>query len=342
METSAAQHLLADVNAKQPDLIQHFVQVVQAGDLSHAYLFSGSAGDGKLAVAKVTTMALFCLHPTKEGFPCGACNECLRIANDEHPDVLVIEPDGQSIKIEQVRALKREFSKSAVEGNQKVFIIDAADTMTVGAANSLLKVIEEPLATVTAFLLTTNYHHILPTIRSRTQLVEFPQIKQEALQRYLAEHNLSKTEIKLALQITKSTTELDQLIADQWLSKMKQQIEGWFTWISKDDVRAFPFVQTNLMPLIGDRFSQNVTVTMMCLIFQDVFNVKFRERTPEQLAFGDIYDLLKSTANQLSDYQIVSMINDILATAQLQRVNVGFQGILEVLTLKCLQSITSK
>ncbi|USS87826.1 DNA polymerase III subunit delta' [Fructilactobacillus hinvesii] len=336
-----AEQFLTEAQTKQPELTKHFMHVVKSGDLSHAYLFSGAAGVGKLALAKVTTMALFCLHPDETGFPCGQCNECLRIANNEHPDVLTVQPDGQSIKIEQVRALKREFSKSAVEGKQKVFIIDDSDTMTVGAANSMLKVIEEPLTTVTAFLLTTDYHHILATIRSRTQLVEFPQIQQEALVQFLKQQELSRTEINLALKITNSTTELDQLLADQWLGKMKRQLEGWLTWISKGDARAFPYVQTNLMPLVKDRFSQNVTITMICLIFQDVFNVKFRDQAAADLAFGDVYDLLKSMAQQLSDQQIVSMINDILTTSQLQRANVGFQGILEVITLKCLHVITS-
>ncbi|USS93600.1 DNA polymerase III subunit delta' [Fructilactobacillus ixorae] len=339
MKTKTASTIIATALQKQPELVRHFGAVVQAGALSHAYLFSGATGRGKLVVSQLVAMSLFCEHPDPAGLPCGQCNECVRIANGEHPDVLTLKPDGQSIKIDQVRQLKGEFSKSAVEGKQKVFIIDAADTMTVAAANSLLKVIEEPTATVTAILLTTDYHHMLPTIRSRTQLVEFPPIQAAELIRYLQAQQVSATDMTLALKITNDTDELDQLVTDHWLSKMKQQLETWFTWIKQGDAQAFPFIQTNVLPLVKDRFSQNVTITMICLLFQDLFDVKFRALPATKLAFGNAYDLLKSAADQLSDEQIVSMINDILTTAQQQQVNVGFQSILEVITLQCLATI---
>ena len=138
-------------------------------------------------------MRLFCQNPDDQGFPCGVCNECRRIIEKEHPDVVEIEPDGQSIKVDQVRFLKSEFSKSAVEGNQKVFIIFAAETMTTSAANSLLKFIEEPVGNTVAFLITSNRNLIsnnsVAIASSRISTNFKSQLKElQLLQGYLQAH----------------------------------------------------------------------------------------------------------------------------------------------------------
>ncbi|ANZ58480.1 DNA polymerase III subunit delta' [Fructilactobacillus lindneri] len=336
MPVTKAQQLIKQAKNDQKQIISHLMSVVAKGDLSHAYLFSGSAGLGKLAITKVIAMRLFCINVQDDGYPCGICNECLRISNNEHPDVLVLAPDGQSIKVEQIRLLKREFSKSAVEGNRKVFIIDDADLMTTSASNSLLKFIEEPVGNVNSFLLTDDYHKLLDTIVSRTQLIEFPKVNRVALVNYLEKQQLTKTEINLALKLTSDLNEINRLCEDNWLTKMKQQVEEWFTKLAHKDYQAFPLIQTNMMPLIRDRQDQKVTLNMMCLIFRDVFNVKFKNTPANELAFGNIYDLIKQTGNQLSDNQLLSIIEDILINARKQNINVGFQSILEVVTLDCL------
>ncbi|WP_395317962.1 DNA polymerase III subunit delta' [Fructilactobacillus frigidiflavus] len=331
--------LIKQAEATQPQLTQHFMQVVHDQDLSHAYLFAGANGLGKLPLAKVVAMRLFCKNIQADGMPCGVCNECVRIAENEHPDVMLVEPEGQSIKVHQIRTLKQEFSKSAVEGNQKIFIINGADLMTNGAANSLLKFIEEPVGNVNSFLLTDDYHKILPTIQSRTQLVEFPKINPKLLIKYAESKQLTPTAMNLVLKLTSDTTMIDRLCEDNWLNSMKQQVETWFKLLATNDDQAFPLIQTNFLSLIRDRQDQKVTIEMMCLIFRDVFNVKFKRMPADQLAFGNIYAVIEQVANQLSDHQLISIINNILESAKKQKINVSFQNILEVITLDCLNQM---
>ncbi|KRN12742.1 DNA polymerase III subunit delta [Fructilactobacillus fructivorans] len=338
VEENPAQSVINEAKRKQPSLTKHFMGVVTANDLSHSYLFSGVDGLGKLAVAKTIAMRLFCKN-VRDGMPCGVCNECIRIAKDEHPDIVMVKPDGRSIKVDSIRYLKREFYKSAVEGNQKVFIIDDADTMTTSAANSLLKFIEEPNGQVNSFLLTDDYRKILPTIISRTQLIEFPKINEDDLIKYVTKKRLSKTSSQLILELTGDLVSLDKMLEDGWFNKMKATVERWFNELVEDDYRAFTNVQTNFMPLVTGRFEQQMTLKMIYQIFKDVFDVKFKDSRPDSLGFGDQYTALKKMALKLSDEQLITIITSILGSTRKQDINVSFQNILEVITLNCLAVI---
>ena len=112
-----------EITAIQPQLTQHFAKLIKQNRLAHAYLLSGASGTGKLSLAVWIAQVIFCDHRNSDGSPCLKCSECRRIAENEHPDVVRIVPEGRSIKVDQVRYLKSEFSKSGLEGNRKVFII---------------------------------------------------------------------------------------------------------------------------------------------------------------------------------------------------------------------------
>src|SRR5690625_4921077 len=167
---------MASVVNKQPEIRELLAKIVKNNQLQHAYIFEGVAGAGKYEMAKWLAKAINCLNQTADGEPCGSCNQCLRIEQEEHPDVTMVEPDGLSIKVDQVRANKDEFSKSGMESRRKILIIEDMDKMTTSAANSLLKFIEEPEGEITILLLTTEVQQLLPTIVSRCQLIHFPEI----------------------------------------------------------------------------------------------------------------------------------------------------------------------
>src|SRR5690606_36803569 len=101
------------------------------------------------------------------------CTQCKRIQSGNHPDVHIIKPDGQSIKIEQISFLQKEFTYTGLESNRKVYIIEEADKMTVNAANRLLKFLEEPNQETVAILITSQIGKMLDTIVSRCQRITF-------------------------------------------------------------------------------------------------------------------------------------------------------------------------
>jgi DNA polymerase-3 subunit delta' len=147
--------------------------------LAHAYLFYGETQIGKLMTAVRLAQVLNCEQSsqTEAQDSCGCCRSCLQIAARTHPDYFVIEPDSKAatpqIKIEQVREIEQQFVYRPLVGERKICLIDDADRLTIGAANALLKTLEEPPGH-SLFILVTSRLHALPiTIRSRCQALRF-------------------------------------------------------------------------------------------------------------------------------------------------------------------------
>lgn len=97
--------------------------------VSHAYLFTGPAGSGQMKTALMFAQAIFCTESKDDA--CGECLECRKVEHGNHPDLSLLQPDGASIKIDQIRELQRVFSYRSEGVNPKVYIIDGADKMTV-------------------------------------------------------------------------------------------------------------------------------------------------------------------------------------------------------------------
>lgn len=149
------------------------------GRLAHAYLFHGEAAIGKRLTAIRLAQTLNCEHPPSPDDPdsCGICRSCQQIATRTHPDYVVIEPDPElatpQIKIEQVRDIEHQFIYRPLMGERKICLIDDADRLTIGAANALLKTLEEPPGHGLFILISSRPQALPITIRSRCQSLRF-------------------------------------------------------------------------------------------------------------------------------------------------------------------------
>ncbi len=140
---------------------------LNSGRLSHAYLFAGPAKIGKLGAARAFAAAINC---KRRQMACD-CAACTINPEAQHPDLHLLRPDGNSIKLQQVRSLLSQVSLTPNQGVRRIFIIEAADHLTREAANALLLTLEEPSASA-LFILTAD-GPILPTIMSRCQVIQF-------------------------------------------------------------------------------------------------------------------------------------------------------------------------
>src|SRR5690625_2225660 len=116
-----------------------------------------------------------------------------------HPDVHWIEPEGRTIRNEQIDLLRKEFVYTGLETSKKMYIISGAEALTVNAANRILKFLEEPDMETTAILLTDNGQSIIPTIRSRCQIIDLKPLDQRALDRKSTRLNSSHVAISYAV-----------------------------------------------------------------------------------------------------------------------------------------------
>jgi DNA polymerase-3 subunit delta' len=163
----------------QPFATRVLASALQSGRPASAYLFSGPSGCGKKTAAMALASALFCLEAP--GLGCGNCSSCRRVAGNKHPDYFVVEPQGSSLKVEQVRDLLKEASMRPFEAPRRVMVLDQAELLSMEAANALLKVLEEPNAALVFVLVTTRIAKILPTIASRCQALRFGPLPDKVL-----------------------------------------------------------------------------------------------------------------------------------------------------------------
>jgi DNA polymerase-3 subunit delta' len=165
---------------KQIEILQN---ALRENTLAHAYLFTGISGIGKMTVARSLAKILHCKNASDDF--CDCCISCKQITGDTHPDTLVIEPEGNTIKISQIRQLQEQLTFTVYEGNRKVVILDKADRMTIQAANCLLKTLEEPPPHTILVLLTSIPYRVPSTIRSRCQRLMFKPLSETLIEELL-------------------------------------------------------------------------------------------------------------------------------------------------------------
>ena len=175
--------------------IELLKRAIQRDKIAHSYLFLGNEGIGKKWVALQFAKALNCLDEGVErGDACDHCLSCKKIGDQLHPDVLILEPEGQTIKADQVRQMQRDLAYRPYEGKYRVCILTAADRMAPNMSNILLKTLEEPPLHTVIVLLANHSKLLLPTILSRCQTIRFNPLPILIVTRWLIEHKGFKEE----------------------------------------------------------------------------------------------------------------------------------------------------
>ncbi|WP_442602113.1 DNA polymerase III subunit delta' [Paenibacillus sp. KN14-4R] len=199
-------------------------QSLRLDKISHAYIFSGPVGTGRKAMAITLSQAIFCENMQDDA--CGHCLECRKVEHGNHPDVHVVEPDGASIKIDQIRELQKDFAyrATATTSGTKIYMIHAAEKMTSQASNALLKFLEEPSSRVVAILITENGQALLPTIQSRAQWISFnPMARDEMITKLLADGHPAHL-VYPSSYLTAGLEAAKELIETNWFAEIRNVV----------------------------------------------------------------------------------------------------------------------
>jgi DNA polymerase-3 subunit delta' len=221
MQPSGLQFKLLLGHEKAKSLL---LEAAAKNKLGHAYLFRGPDGVGKKRAALTLAAAINCKNP-EDHDACGRCSSCRKYASFNHPDLLLVSPDGAAIKIGQVRELKHQLAFPPLEARTRVIILEDVHAMRREAANSLLKTLEEPAPDNLLILTADQAGDILPTILSRCQIIPFGPLDHNDMAGVLMRDNDMDESQALALAaVAEGSLGRARLLLDENLLALRQEL----------------------------------------------------------------------------------------------------------------------
>ena len=259
-------------------------KIINTNNISHSYMFVGKEGIGKLLFAKEFANSLL--------------NTSISLENN--PDFTIIQPDGNTIKINQIREFTKKVYEKPIDSDKKVFIINDSELMTKEAQNALLKTLEEPPHYIVIILIAKNKDLFLPTIKSRCTEIFFSKLKDQEVEKILKEKlNLDSNEtiLKIAdgsvdkalklIQETCDYTKIEEIYANIEnisLIDMLNKKEGIFE--NKDNVYD---ILEYINILILDKIKNNDKKYINC--------IEIIEDTKQRLKRNNNYDMTIDNLN---------------------------------------------
>ena len=257
-------------------------------DYSHSYMFLGPEGVGKKLYAQSFSKQILCLdannncekYTQKDNQK--KCDSCIKFDSGNHPDFEIIEPDGKSIKIDQIRSLQQDIANKPILSDNKVFIINDADTMTEESQNCLLKTLEEPPKYGIIFLIVSNENKILPTIKSRCVTLKFNKIDNMEIKNFF--QDLSEEQIEL----------LDgSLKQKDTIKEKEEEYESIVEFINNLN-KGIPYLMNNTKILYDGKNNINEILDYLNIILlnKKMFNeIEFVEKTKRKLQLNNNYEM---------------------------------------------------
>ncbi|TDQ34250.1 DNA polymerase III subunit delta' [Aureibacillus halotolerans] len=320
-----------DVSKTQPKASQLLTSSMRRSRLSHAYVFQGPQGAKKEDTAMVFAMSLFCHHKTGVE-PCGSCPDCKRVRSGNHPDLHVLSPDGASIKIDQIRALQKEFTYTSMEAGYKFYMIRQAHLLTVQAANSLLKFLEEPGQQTIAVLLTDRPSRLLDTIISRCQCISFQPVSMDALTAELVEAGAGALKAHLASALTQDVQAALRMTEEEWFATARNVVIQLEKAIADHSGEALAIVQEDWVPLAKDMENPSLLFDILLLWYRDLLMVHSGQTN--RLFFPDQQECLERQSLRQSKAKTAAHVAVILETKRHLEANANMQLLVEQLVFR--------
>lgn len=309
--------------------------------LSHAYLFIGPKHVGKMTLGINLAQALNCHSEEK---PCYECSSCRRIASSNHPDVQLIQlaqnsEDEQaqakkSISVSQIRDLQYNVNLKPYEGGYRVIIIDGAEYMSDGAANSLLKTLEEPPQSTIFLLLAVDEESLLSTIRSRCQKIELPPLPSQIIKEALTERwEIDPIQADLLARTCQGSIGwgISAIDDDTILEERSQHLDNLIALSASDISERFKVASDLATQFSRNRVAVREYLGLWLTWWRDILLIK--NSCPEFITNRDQQDVLRQHATHCSTIGIGGAIRSIQETMQQLEQNANPRLALEVLML---------
>lgn len=207
--------MLSDYKDKQELAYNLFFNDVVNKCVTHAYLIDENNYSDSFNMVLSFVKAILCKNNLSDDHDSLNCSLCKRIDDGNYPELKIIVPDGTFIKKQQIISLQQDFSRSAIEGKKRIYIIRDCEKMRAEAANSMLKFLEEPEEDIVAILMTNNINNVLSTIISRCKVVKLNNVLDVAVETY---PELEKLAIDFVMMLETKGVETILSLKELWFS----------------------------------------------------------------------------------------------------------------------------
>ena len=306
--------------------IEHLEKAIAEGMVSHAYIFNGEEGIGKMTVAKAFAKALLCEQKNS----CGHCQSCIQIDSMNHPDVIYVTHEKSVITVDDIRdQVNHTIAVKPYSSEYKIYIIDEADKMNVMAQNALLKTIEEPPEYAVIILLADNKDTFLETIRSRCIQLNFGPLKEEQVRDYIRKHygeNNSKEDLAAAYSM-RNIGKAIKVMESQEFEEMKNRCLNMLAHIKEWNIHEI-VLYLKQMDDYKDRVFEFLDI--ITIFYRDILILKVTG-LPNKTVFKDKYSLMRKQSVYLSFEGIDRIIKEVEKAKVRLNANVNFDVTLELL-----------
>lgn len=297
---------------------------------SHAYLLQGGDSVNLLEIAKFIAKSFVCQSPI-DNLACGNCPNCVRIDDMFYPDFVVVDGSSSSIKKQDIEKIQEEFNKSAFEENgKKIYILNEFENATVGASNSLLKFLEEPVDDVIAIITTRNISKILPTIISRCQVIRLKEVsKHDLFVELTNEYDIQTSFILANLFSNKEDiNEYLKINGDDFHKLIDYAFETLEYLVNKKDVLFY--LMSEVYKDVNSKIQAKIFLDICCVFLKDVLNCE--GNTPKHFTNKSALSALFKTSK--------FNINDVIKKMMIARGNIDTNANISLLLDSLFYNLT--
>ncbi|RPF51182.1 DNA polymerase III subunit delta' [Aquisalibacillus elongatus] len=322
-----------ELKQSQPVAVKMLNNSITRQRIAHAYLFHGPPGTGKQEASLLFAKRYFCeeLHDTSAE-SCNACPTCKRIESGNHPDLHWIEPEGQSIKKEQIEYLQKEFTYTGLESNKKVYVVREAEKMTINAANRLLKFLEEPSRETVAILITEHISQMLDTIVSRCQRIQFHTLSNQKLYEQLLNQGLPESTANMFASMKLDVQQSLELNEDDWFAEARKIVIQLMDKVMNPSEDGYLYLHQMYLKHFQGREQLDFGLDLLLIWFQDLVSLHLDKN--ESIVLTDQMDRLEQFHYVVSLSEAKTLIYEILNTKRKLAQNVHPTLAMEYLILQ--------
>ena len=302
--------------------------------VSSSYIFVGSEGTGKKLTAIEFTKAVNCLNLNKNLEACDNCHSCNEISKQCCPDLKIVETTKGSIKIDQIREIRKDIELKPFRNKKKVYIINKAEKMTIEASNCLLKTIEEPPYYAIIILICSKIDPILPTIVSRCQIVNFGLVTSLKIKKLLLNKidNLEKDKAEIISKLAQgSIGKAFKLSADKEYFIRREKLLNYLSTILPEKYGDDIFVKVEKMISEIDRIEE--ILEMIKLWYRDILIIK-NTGNQKYIVNCDKLEILGKKSQIYSQKMLIDILDYLEQVEEYLMKNVNKRLILERLYIK--------